>query len=330
MLCFQFRKMQAVAIAAAAMFCLAASETLAAADPAATPNVIFTAKGVFAATPISGADQFELAGEPFSISVFISPTAMPTGHGSTWAKYTDLQMSGTVLSAKEPTTPIQIACPTSSIGLSMVTSGSSKYELVGMFAEILAFGIPIDIQANIHVREGTLHLSPIAPFKAVEIGPPDTVTYSCPANAPPDTCTPGESTVLSIASGELVGTSGGTDTTEASASVKLHAEGAQIITAHADGTKSLRPIGATPVDLGTSSDKVALQFYASGVRVGSEIHVQIAGQDARVLYAGPANYFAGLDEVSVAVPRSLAGSGNVDVALTVDGRTASPVHIQIQ
>jgi len=37
-----------------------------------------------------------------------------------------------------------------------------------------------------------------------------------------------------------------------------------------------------------------------------------------------------LDEVSVRVPRSLAGSGNVDVELTVDGRTASPVHIQIQ
>jgi uncharacterized protein (TIGR03437 family) len=110
----------------------------------------------------------------------------------------------------------------------------------------------------------------------------------------------------------------------------VHAGGAQVITAHADGTKSMRSIGGGPVDLGASSDVVALEFYASGVRDGAGIRVQIAGHDVPVLYAGPAGHFAGLDEVSVAVPRSLAGSGNVDVALTVDGRTASPVHIQIQ
>jgi len=133
---------------------------------------------------------------------------------------------------------------------------------------------------------------------------------------------PGPTLVATIPTGETA--------TEAPASVQLHAGGAQVITAHADGTRSVRSIGAAPVDLGASSDVVALRFYASGVRDGSEIRVQIAGHDVPVLYAGPADHFAGLDEVTVKVPHSLAGSGNVDVELTVDGRSASPVHIQIQ
>jgi hypothetical protein len=37
-----------------------------------------------------------------------------------------------------------------------------------------------------------------------------------------------------------------------------------------------------------------------------------------------------LDEVTVDLPRSLAGTGDVDVVLTADGQTASPVHIHIQ
>jgi hypothetical protein len=37
-----------------------------------------------------------------------------------------------------------------------------------------------------------------------------------------------------------------------------------------------------------------------------------------------------LDEVTVEVPRGLAGMGDVDVVLTADGQTASPVRIHIQ
>jgi hypothetical protein len=105
---------------------------------------------------------------------------------------------------------------------------------------------------------------------------------------------------------------------------------AQVITVHADGTQSVRPMHAGPVDPGASSDTVLLQFYASGVRDASEVHLRIAGQDVPVRYFGAAGHFAELDEVTVEVPRSLAGLGDVDVVLTTDGQTASPVHIHIQ
>jgi len=48
-----------------------------------------------------------------------------------------------------------------------------------------------------------------------------------------------------------------------------------------------------------------------------------------VQYAGPQGGYAGLDQVNIRVPRSLAGRGNVDVVLTVDGKTANAVTIKV-
>jgi uncharacterized protein (TIGR03437 family) len=85
-----------------------------------------------------------------------------------------------------------------------------------------------------------------------------------------------------------------------------------------------------PIDLGASSDVVALEFFAAGVRDGAAIEVRIGELSVPVLYAGAAEHFAGLDQVSVQLPRSLAGIGDVDVLLTVDGQTAEPVRVHIQ
>lgn len=47
-------------------------------------------------------------------------------------------------------------------------------------------------------------------------------------------------------------------------------------------------------------------------------------------YSGASADFPGLDEVVVEVPRNLAGMGQVDVVLTVDGQSANPVPVHIQ
>jgi hypothetical protein len=114
------------------------------------------------------------------------------------------------------------------------------------------------------------------------------------------------------------------------AAVQLHGNAVQVITANLDGTQTVRPLEGAPVDPAASLARVMLQFYASGVRDASEVHVQIAGRDVPVLYAGAAGHFEGLDEVTVEVPRSLAGMGDADVTMTVDGQTADPVRIHIQ
>jgi len=313
------------------MLCVVGAEKLVAASPDTAPNVTYTASGTFASPQISGADVFKLAGQAFSISIVANAAAVPSSHGAQWAKFTSLPMTGTIDSGLTPT-PYAIHSNMTSIELA---TGNPAYDVFVMFAPVSVLDTPIYVTANLQMPPGTLTKPLNHPFASVSLGPcklpqppgpcVDTVIYADPAT--------GASTTLGIASGTLVGTIPGGSVNQsaaAPASVQLHAAGAQAISAHADGTRSVRPIGALPVELGDSADVVALQFYASGVRDGSEVHVQIAGHDVPLLYAGPAGHFPGLDEVSVKVPRSLAGSGNVDVTLTVDGRTASPVHIQIQ
>ena len=130
----------------------------------------------------------------------------------------------------------------------------------------------------------------------------------------------------------LFGTASGTVTTPpgAGAAVLLHDDAVDVITSDADGTESVRPLRAAPVDLSASTDKVMLRLYASGLRYASDIHVEIAGQQVPVVHAGPSADFAGLDEVVVELPRTLAGVGKADMVLTVDGQAASPVPVHIQ
>jgi uncharacterized protein (TIGR03437 family) len=90
---------------------------------------------------------------------------------------------------------------------------------------------------------------------------------------------------------------------------------------------------AVPVDLGNAKDQVFLVLFGSGIRFNSSLQAvtaTIGGTNAPVVFAGVQGEFAGLDQVNVHVPQSLAGRGDVDVALTVDGQTANNVQINIQ
>ena len=50
----------------------------------------------------------------------------------------------------------------------------------------------------------------------------------------------------------------------------------------------------------------------------------------RPLYAGPSPDYSGLDQVNVALPLTLRGSGEVNVSLTVDGQTSNVVTINVR
>jgi uncharacterized protein (TIGR03437 family) len=89
---------------------------------------------------------------------------------------------------------------------------------------------------------------------------------------------------------------------------------------------------ATPIDLGSSNEQVFLLLFATGVRGRSTldaVNVKIGGVDAPVSFAGEQGS-PGLDQINVALPRALAGRGEVDVVLTVDGKTANVVRINIK
>ncbi len=89
---------------------------------------------------------------------------------------------------------------------------------------------------------------------------------------------------------------------------------------------------ARAIDLGPESDRVFLILFGSGLRFRSSLSsvtAKIGGVDAAVSFAGAQGDFAGLDQVNVLLPRGLAGRGEAEVVLTVDGRVANTVTVKI-
>jgi uncharacterized protein (TIGR03437 family) len=77
-----------------------------------------------------------------------------------------------------------------------------------------------------------------------------------------------------------------------------------------------------PIDFGPAGDELVLVLFGTGLRYRSgmaAVNCVIDGVAAPVGYAGPQGNFVGLDQINIGLPRSLAGRGEVDLVLTVDG-----------
>src|ERR1035438_6055892 len=94
----------------------------------------------------------------------------------------------------------------------------------------------------------------------------------------------------------------------------------------------------TPVNLGSSTDQAVLELFGTGIRGAggaSNVTVTVGNTQGTVQYAGAqgggaAGSYYGLDQVNVLLPRSLLGSGTVNVVLTASGQTANTVTVDIQ
>jgi uncharacterized protein (TIGR03437 family) len=62
----------------------------------------------------------------------------------------------------------------------------------------------------------------------------------------------------------------------------------------------------------------------------SNVTVTIHGVSAPVLFAGPQAGVDGVDQVTVALPLSLRGSGETNIMLVVDGQTANTVTVSVR
>jgi uncharacterized protein (TIGR03437 family) len=88
-----------------------------------------------------------------------------------------------------------------------------------------------------------------------------------------------------------------------------------------------------PIGLGPAGTRVILALYGTGIRgrtAPAAVTATIGGINAPVEYAGAQMEYTGLDQVNVAIPRELAGRGEVDVVVTVDGKPANTVRINIR
>ncbi len=122
---------------------------------------------------------------------------------------------------------------------------------------------------------------------------------------------------------------------------------ATVLRAKADGSRSYEPVSRfdptlkkvvpVPIDLGPDSgnagEQVFLILFGTGFRHRSSltgVTVQVGGAPVEALYVGPQGDFAGLDQINLRLPRSLAGRGEMIINLVVDGKAGNPVTVFIK
>ncbi|MEP7341783.1 MAG: cohesin domain-containing protein [Acidobacteriota bacterium] len=118
---------------------------------------------------------------------------------------------------------------------------------------------------------------------------------------------------------------------------------ASVLRIKSDGSQSYEPVGhfdpvsnrfvATPIDLSVSGDQVFLILFGTGLRYRNSLpaaSARIGGSPVEVLYVGEQGGFVGLDQVNLRLPRSLAGRGEVEIALSLDGMAANAVRVSIK
>lgn len=119
----------------------------------------------------------------------------------------------------------------------------------------------------------------------------------------------------------------------AAVALRVRTNGSQVIEAVSEWNASLNRFVSFPIDLGTAGEQVYLLLFGTGARFNSGLNgvtANIGGVAAQVQYAGQQGDFIGLDQINVLLPSALAGRGEVDVVLTVDGKTANTIRVGIK
>jgi uncharacterized protein (TIGR03437 family) len=116
---------------------------------------------------------------------------------------------------------------------------------------------------------------------------------------------------------------------------------AQFVADQADGTQTTVDIfqcsgGAgtcVAVPLNVSGGNTALVLYGTGIQnrtALSDVTVTIGSHTLPATYAGASPNYAGEDQVDVLLPASLAGSGTVNVSVSVSGIVSNVVTVDFQ
>jgi uncharacterized protein (TIGR03437 family) len=86
---------------------------------------------------------------------------------------------------------------------------------------------------------------------------------------------------------------------------------------------------AAPLGQGGATDTLYVELYGTGIRGAASVQCFAGGQSVPVIYAGTSSY-AGLDQVDISIPKSLAGMGDVRVYLVADGVASNVVGLNLQ
>jgi len=155
-------------------------------------------------------------------------------------------------------------------------------------------------------------------------------------------------TMIVIRDGEAVASAGITPTAVAPGVFSADSSGSGLVAAVAQRQKpdgavtyeaivrfdpALNKFVAIPIDLGPDGDHVFLSIFGTGWRFRSSetaAKVKVGGVEVPVLYVGLQPTLEGVDQINVEMTRALAGKGEVDLEVMVDGLVANTTRVAIK
>lgn len=190
---------------------------------------------------------------------------------------------------------------------------------------------------NVMVRDG-LGVERAAPLFYVS---PTQINYQIPPNS-----APGMATVTVINNSKTVARGTVQVVAVAPAVFAASSDGqglaaAQIVRIKTGNIQSTEPVArwdatagkfvAVPIDFG--ADEIVLVLYGTGVRFRSDltsVSAIVGSIPVTVEYAGNQNFYIGVDQINLRLPKSLVGRGDADVNLMIDGRATNTVRVNFK
>ena len=100
-----------------------------------------------------------------------------------------------------------------------------------------------------------------------------------------------------------------------------------VLTCQPPAARSCLP---APLSLGGAADTLYVELYGTGIRGAAAVQCFVGGQSVPVLYAGAVAAYAGLDQVNISIPKSLAGTGDARVYVVADGVASNVATLNVQ
>lgn len=119
----------------------------------------------------------------------------------------------------------------------------------------------------------------------------------------------------------------------AAVALRVRADGSQVYEPVVQFDPDQNKFFAVPIDVANPAEQVFLLAFGTGIsgRLAlSNFQAKIGGETSEITFVGALSDFVGLDQLNLRLPKTLAGRGNVDVALTVDGKAANIVQINVK
>lgn len=193
------------------------------------------------------------------------------------------------------------------------------------------------VEVQITDSAGTTRSAPlfyVSPTQVSYQNPAGTTTGSATIKVLLNGATAGQgtSTVETVTPGLFAANSNGQGVAAAVA-LRVKADGTQVVEPVLQLNSTTNQYVTSPLTAPASSEQLFLIVFGTGFRNRTSlanVSATIGGTSTEVTYASAQGTFVGLDQANIRIPSSLAGRGDVNVVMTVDGKTSNTVTINVK